>query len=295
MKVSVIIPSRNEQFLTPTVRDVLTKARGEIECIVVLDGYWDHALPADPRLKILHRGTAQGMRPAINAATRIATGEFFMKLDAHVALDEGYDEVLKADCPDATIVVPRRDRLDPVNWCRQESGKPPIDAHYLSYPFERLNDSSCGLHGTVWNDRAKARRDVLIDEEMSSQGSCWFMRRSHWNRLGDMEIARYGNFINEMQELGLKTWLGGGQVLVNKKTTYLHLHKGKTYGRGYTLNGSNHTAGAAFAIRYWMLDQWAERVHDLRWLIEKFAPVPSWPADLDVAFRTAREQLQVAA
>jgi hypothetical protein len=42
-------------------------------------------------------------------------------------------------------------------------------------------------------------------------------------------------------------------------------------------------------MRYWTLDRWAERRRDLRWLIEKFAPVPTWPADLDAAFARARE------
>ena len=39
-KVSVVIPSRGEQFLAPTVKDVLAKAAGNIEVIAVLDGYW---------------------------------------------------------------------------------------------------------------------------------------------------------------------------------------------------------------------------------------------------------------
>jgi hypothetical protein len=39
-RVSVIIPSRNERFLAPTVADVLSKAAGEIEVITTLDGYW---------------------------------------------------------------------------------------------------------------------------------------------------------------------------------------------------------------------------------------------------------------
>ncbi len=30
----------------------------------------------------------------------------------------------------------------------------------------------------------------------------------------------------------MRTWLGGDQVKVNKRTFYAHLRKGKTYGRG---------------------------------------------------------------
>jgi len=75
-RVSIIIPARNERFLPQTVADLLAKAQGDVEVIAVLDGYWpDPALPNDPRLKILHRGKALGMRPAINAAVQMATGQ----------------------------------------------------------------------------------------------------------------------------------------------------------------------------------------------------------------------------
>lgn len=300
-RVSIIIPSRNEQFhladgtfhdlIGNTVRDLHAHAKGDIEIISVLDGYWpDPALPDLPNLVVLHKGQAGGMRPAINDGALMASGEFLMKLDGHCSLSDGFDLQLKADYADNRdwLMVPRRDRLDADTWGLQVTGKPPIDYHYLSYPFERPNDPSCGMHGTIWTDRIRARAnnpDYLIDDEMSSQGSCWFAHRDHWNRIGPMEIDKYGNFIQEFQELGLKTWLGGGAVKINKKVTYLHLHKGKRFGRGYFISKNEMQGGADFATSYWMNDRWAERKHDLRWLIEKFAPVPTWPKDLDEAFR----------
>lgn len=293
-KTSIIIPSRNEQFLAPTVRTLLANAHGDIEVIVVLDGYWPppaRALPEDKRLRILHRGSAAGMRPAINWAAEAATGEFLMKMDAHCSITEGYDLELQKEIDRDWVVIPRRDRLDAEKWCKQETGKIPIDAHYLSYPYERPMDPACGLHGTVWNARSQARSHILFDDEMSSQGSCWFMHREHFmKRLYPLDVKNYGNFIQEFQEVGLKTQLGteGGAVKVNKRVTYLHLHKGRTYGRGYSLAGSNHEAGARFATDFWMNDRWDKRVRNLRWLIEKFWPVPSWPKDLDAAFARAR-------
>ncbi len=296
-RVSIIVPSRNERFLVPTVRDLLAKARGDIEVIVICDGYWpDPPLPDDRRIRVLHHGAAQGMRPGINAATLIATGEYFLKADAHTMWDEGYDDTLKAEYQeDNWILTARRYALDAEAWVIDRSNrKYPIDYHYLSYPFERPDDPTCGLHGTEWRARRDARADVLLDDEMSSQGSGWFMSRTHWDRLGPMEIAKYGNFVHEMQELGLKTWLGGGAIKVTKRTWYAHLFKGRKYGRGYTLGGTNHERGSVFTTRYWMLDQWLERRHDLRWLIEKFAPVPGWPADLDRCFAAARARLESA-
>jgi glycosyltransferase involved in cell wall biosynthesis len=290
-KLSLIIPSRNEKFLVPTVESVLRNAVDEIEVIVILDGYWPiPPLPDDPRIVVLHRGTAQGMRPGINAAVMMATGEWLMKLDAHCDVSLAFDTFLKTESDKDWVVVPRRMSLDPFKWAREDNGRSPVDAHYLSYPFERENDSSCGMHGTVWNARARARKDVLIDDEMSSQGSCWFMHRNHWNRIGRMEPEKYGNFIQEFQEIGLKTWLGGGQVKVNKNCHYLHLHKGKIHGRMYFISKQEMQAGADFATHYWMTDSWEKRVHNLKWLIERFSPVPGWPEDLDMAFAKAHRK-----
>src|SRR3972149_7499643 len=97
--LSVLIPSRNEQFLAPTVRDVLVQSRGSIEVLVALDGYWpDPPLVDDPRLNVLHWAQPRGMRPCINAMVAVSKGEHLMKLDAHCALPEGFDTVLSAEC-----------------------------------------------------------------------------------------------------------------------------------------------------------------------------------------------------
>jgi len=111
--VSVIIPARNEQFLEKTINDLLAKAEGEIEIIVVLDGYWPNpGLKDDPRVTLLHRGQSRGMRDAINSAVAIAKGEYIMKTDAHCMFGEGFDVKLVADHKPNWLVVPRRYRLD---------------------------------------------------------------------------------------------------------------------------------------------------------------------------------------
>jgi glycosyltransferase involved in cell wall biosynthesis len=301
-KLSIILPSRGEKFLGRTVQDLLEKATGDIEVIAVLDGYWPETpLPADPRVKVLHKGTAGGMRAGINDGVAMASADVLMKLDAHCMVAPGFDEQVQRDLPDDhSILVPRRKRLDADAWAIQDVGKLDVDYHYLSYPFARPNDPKCGLHGTIWNERIKARLGnpaYEVDDEMSSQGSCWVMDRRHFDWLGGLDDnpATYGTFIQEFQELGLKTWLGGGHVAVTKRTWYAHLHKGPQHGRGYFIDKRELKLGSAWCVRHWMLDQWAGRVHDLRWLIEKFSAqsgsVPSWPTDLDEAFRAARGYL----
>jgi glycosyltransferase involved in cell wall biosynthesis len=277
MKLSVIIPARGEKFLTPTVADILKHATGDIEVIAVLDGAWVNPMPADdPRLSIIHFSESRGMRNAINSAAAIAKGDYLLKCDAHCSFQEGFDEVLKADCEDNWIVIPRRDRLDAENWTRQETGKPPIDAHYLSCPL--TNPDGFSMHGCIWPHYDRGRKDILIDDTPSFQGSCWFMSRRHFDWLGGMSEVGYGGFTQEPQEIGMKTWLGGGRVVVNKKTTYLHLHKGKLYGRGYHQDRQEILAGHEWSARYWLNNKWSKRVKDFAWFVDKF-DMPTWPAD----------------
>lgn len=297
-KVSVIIPSRNEQFAAATVADILTKAQGDTELIFIAEGSWpDPSLPVDPRVTIIHHGKAQGMRQAINAAAAVASGEFLCKVDAHVMVDEAFDLKLKADYHEANwILTPRRFPLDPEAWAIETgNSKYPIDYEYLSYPFERPDDPTCGLHGTPWTARRDARKDVRIDVDMSSQGSMWFMSRKQFESIAPLNIELFGNFYGESQEIGLQTQLRGGAMMRTKNTWYAHLRKGKKWGRGYALGPEGHRRGAGAMLRMCMLNQWPGQLRSLQSLVESFMPVPGWPADLDRCFREATERLQVAA
>lgn len=285
--ISVLIPARNELFLQKTIKDLLVKAKGEIEIIVVLDGYWPpiEEIVEDPKVVYIHRSESQGMRAAINSAAYISKGEFLMKSDAHCMYEEGFDLQLKKDIPhyknddndDNWIVIPRRHRLDAEKWEIQPQAdtRPPIDYEYLSSP----NDA--GVKGTKWDERTLKRWDIAIDENMSFQGSCWFMTRNHYlNRLGGMSEVGYGQFVREAQEIGLKTWLSGGRIYTNKNTWYAHLHKGRTYGRMYYLNSKEMDAGNKYCDDFWFNNRWKEAKYDLAWLIERFMPVPTWTPEL---------------
>lgn len=276
--ISIIIPARNEIFLEKTIKDLLAKAVGEIEIIPILDGYWPTEIVEDPRVIYLHRGEARGMRDGINSAASMARGKYLMKLDAHCMVAEGFDEILEADCDDDWIVIPRRHRLDAENWVITDEYKPPIDYEYLSSPGHH------GAKGNKWDQRTIERmgkQEYMIDDNLTFQGSCWFMTKDHYiNRLGGMSEEGYGSFVREAQEIGLKTWLGGGRVVTNKKTWYAHLHKGPKYGRMYPLNKQETSAGDIYCDDFWFNNRWTERKYDLAWLIEKFWPVPSWTPEL---------------
>ncbi len=277
-KVSIVIPSNKEIFLQKTIDDIVKKAKGDYEIIAVLDGYWPDPILKDyPNLHLIHKTNVEGMRPAINDAVRISKGDYIMKADGHCMFEEGFDEIMKADCEDDWISVPRRRSLEPEAWTILDNGKAPIDYHYLAWPFR--NPEEVGMHGNPWVERAKERKDILIDDEMSSQGSCWFMSRKHFDRLGGLQCKGYGTFIQEFQEIGNKTWLLGGRVVINKKTWYAHLHKGKTYRRGYYISQKKMVDGALYSTWFWLTDQLKDRKYNFKWLVEKFWPIPTWSLD----------------
>ena len=53
--LSVLIPSRNEEFLNLTIADILAHAETDIEVIAVLDGQWPvEPVPDHPRVTLLY-------------------------------------------------------------------------------------------------------------------------------------------------------------------------------------------------------------------------------------------------
>lgn len=277
--LSVIIPSRNEIFLGKTILDILAKAKGDIEVIAVLDGYWPatSTIIENPKVSYVHLSAPKGMRNAINTGVAIAKGKFLLKCDAHCMFEEGFDTTLIADCENDWVVVPRRKRLDVLTWTVKNEKKPDVDYEYLSYPGSR-GDWTEGLHGRVWDARAGERAGILIDDNMSAQGSCWLMEKEYFHKLELEDDMNYGTFNHEFQEIGLKCWLSGGRVVTNKKTWYAHLHKNKAAGgRGYHLPDEQLEKGTAYTNK-WLTDSaWHKQTKPFNWIIEKFWPVPTWP------------------
>lgn len=290
-RVSIVIPDRNGQpYLQKTVKELLVKAVGDIEIIVVADGIWpDPMLEDHPRVSVLYHGTVhdnKGMRESINKGIAVSKGEFIMKIDEHAMLGDGWDEILKADCAEDWVVIPRRKRLEPDSWTLIEDGRPPVDYMYIEYPYLKPFDKTQGLHGAEWRERYEARKDVLIDDNPTMQGSCYFMRRFYWDRLlpNGLDSENYGTFTQEAQEISMAAWLSGGAVKVNKKTFYAHFHKGKR-GKGYGFSNDQYRRhmegtekGRLYCINKWLTTK--EYKYDFAWFVnEKFPDMPFWPAN----------------
>lgn len=282
-KTSIVIPSRNEQFLEETIRDLLRNARGEIEIIPVLEGYWPDEMVTDPRVHYLHFTTPRGMRGAINAGAAVARGKYLMKCDGHCSFDEGFDVKLAQDLEPNWISVPTRYSLIPETWERKQ--KKPIDYMFLCAPTDPNDFGGPSLHGKEWGAKQNdpTLKDIRVDDLMSAQGSCWFMHRDYFHELELEDAENYGDFCFEFQEIGLKCWLSGGRVIRNKNTWYAHLHKGKKFGRGWPLATGTLKKGAAFTNHWMDRQNWHKQDRDIRWLINKFWPVPTW-SDESVRF-----------
>jgi glycosyltransferase involved in cell wall biosynthesis len=270
--LSVMIPARNERFLQETVNDLLQKAAGEIEVIVNLDGYKPEAVVEDPRVTYLYQPTAIGMRAGINACAAVARGKYLMKSDAHCMYEPGYDLKLAAECDGDWVVIPRRYRLDAATWTRRPGRY--FDYHYLICPWSQPEFT---MQNTHWSGRDKARRGLVLDDTMTMQGSCWFMHAEHFRkRIGGLENAPYWGWEQEPQEIGNKTWLGGGRIVLNKNVWYAHLHKGHLWGRMYPMDWRAVMVGHRYSTIYWLRNSWAGQVRPFSWLIEKFWPIPTW-------------------
>lgn len=278
--LSVVIPSRNEQFLHKTIKDILEKATQDVEVIAVLDGYWPpyEEMLSDDRVHYIHYSESIGMRGAINAGVAMAQGKYILKTDGHCMFAKGFDEVLKADHQDDWVQIPRRKRLEPESWTLRDVEKPDMDYMFLTYPNEDPEWGGREFSGREWREKNQdpSLKSILIDDAMSFQGSAWFMTREYFYWLELMDEESYGSFWKEAQEIGFKCWLSGGRVVRNKKTWYAHLHKGKKYGRGYRLNkGGNEIHQQN--IEKWMNQKaWHKQKYPMSYLIKKFPGCPMW-------------------
>jgi glycosyltransferase involved in cell wall biosynthesis len=268
--LSCIIPARNEPYLKQTIQDLLDKCTGEIEIIIILDGYWSKTsdIVTDKRVNYVHFEEPRGMRNGINIGVSLARGDYIMKCDAHCMFEKGFDEIILKDIKDNWVVVPRRYPLDVEKWEieKRTDDKYPIDYEYIDYH---------DLHGVQWIERRNKNKDIMIDETMTAQGSCWIMSKKHFENIEGLDEKAYGSFFLEFQEISFKTWLSGGAVMVNKNTWYAHWHK--IGGRGYNLNPGERELAVDFMSKWRSDSAWSKQTVKFEDMIKRFPNIPTWP------------------
>jgi hypothetical protein len=264
--VSVIITARNEIYLNKTIENVLENSRGEIEVIVILDGY-DEERIADERVVYIHHPEARGQRQSINEGARIAKGEFIMKLDAHCAVDEGFDVKLAKDCEYDWTVIPRMYNLDINTW------KPKLhkrtDYMYITSPKDEKPFRA------AYYGRKQPKNDIMIDDTMCCMGPGFFMRKDRFWELGGCDEG-HGSWGQQGIEVSLKAWLSGGRLVVNKNTWFAHWFRGGGGpGFPYTISGNAIDKARKHSQELWLNNKWEKQTRPLSWLINKFNP-PGW-------------------
>lgn len=246
--LSCIIPSYKDPSLHKTIQSILDNAVGEVEVIVVLDGYWVEIID-DPRVKVLHLGGNRGMRGAINAGVAIARGEYLMRTDEHCSFAKGFDKVITDNMEDNWIVTPTRYELDVVHWKRMNI----LPVNFTKLVIQNTQDGK-KFTAVPWKERDEEMKDVMIAETMGMQGSCWFMKKSWWEKvIIELQTEGYGQLIQDSTEMIFKTWKAGGKMMLNKNTWHAHRHRkfGRTHNNGTKENPAKCDAGYKYAIDVW--------------------------------------------
>jgi len=287
-------------FLKNTVEDILKNSRANTEVIVTLDGSWpDIGITQDERLNMIYVPRSIGQRAATNLAAKIASGTYFMKVDAHCAFDEGFDATMLRDITPDVTMIPLMKNLHAFDWackdCDWRTYQSPtpdnnvcpkcksinIYRDILWKPKDNTPNSTSyritkQLEFKYFGEYKKHQHGQLV-ETMSIQGSCFMAHREKYWRLGlcDESLGSWGG---QGAEVALKTWLSGGRVICNKNTWYAHLFRtqGGDFGFPYPNPGRDQKKAKDSLREIFLNDKWEHAIHPLSWLVDKFAPVPDW-------------------
>jgi hypothetical protein len=300
--LSVLIPARNEMFLTRTVENLLENIEGDTEVIAICDGYWPEPGIADnPRVKLVHYTEPVGQRGGTNLAAKLSESKYIMKLDAHCAVDKGFDVKLMKDLEghyDWTM-VPRMYNLHGFDWQCDKCGNRTYQGPTPT-KCEKCDNTTDFHREIVWKPRLSRKSDFMrFDNTMHFQywgefekrpegqgqicdllchvGACWMMHRERYWELGGCD-ENHGSWGQMGVEISCKTWLSGGRQVVNKNTWFSHMFRtqGGDFSFPYEMSGRQVDVARKYSRNLWMNDTWPQAKHNLEWLLRKFWPVPTW-------------------
>jgi ribosomal protein L37E len=298
--LSILVPSRNEEFLSQTVNNILENIESDTEIIVGLDGKWsDPPVIDDPRVTILYYGESVGQRGMTNQLCKLSKAKYVMKVDAHCAFDKGFDrKMLEAfeKTGDNVTMCPLMRNLHAFDWvckkcgekryqgrsgvCEKCGGETFKDIKWIgkespqstSYRFDTT------LHFQYFNEFKKRPEGKLdLSESFSLQGSCFMLTREKYWEL-DISEETFGSWGQQGTEVACKTWLSGGRVIINQTTWYAHMFRtqGGDFGFPYPLSGKQVDEARKYSRALFMENTWPKQIHPLSWLIDKFKPIPEW-------------------
>lgn len=314
--LSILIPARNEMFLSRTIDSIMENIEADTEVIAVLDGAWaDPPIPQRERVNIIHVPKSIGQRASTNLAARLSKAKYVMKLDAHCSVDKGFDrkmlEALNVTGDNVTMVPVMRN-LWAFDWkclmcgkkwyqgptpkkCQETNFKgtgKPCESKKFTRKMrwigkENPQSTSFCFDSTPhfqyfedWKHREpyeKDKKEKKITETMSLQGSCWMLTRDKYWELNICD-ENFGSWGSQGIEVAAKTWLSGGRVLVNHNTWYAHMFRtqGGDFSFPYPISGRDQEKARSYARTLFFNNNWDKQVRPLSWLLEKFWPVRGW-------------------
>ncbi len=299
--LSILIPSRNEMFLSRTVEDLLEHIEGDTEIIVGLDGAWsDPPMPQHDRVTVVYYPESIGQRAMTNQLCKLSKAKYVLKVDAHCSFDQGFDvKMLQAytEVDDNVTMIPTMRNLWAFDWkcfqCgwKKYQGPTPevcpdcgetkkIRRKILWIGKERPQSNSFCFdsepHFQYFNEYKKYQKGDIV-ETMSLQGSCFMLtREKYWElKICDEDFGSWGS---QGIEVAVKTWLSGGRCLVNKRTWYAHLFRtqGGDFSFPYKQSGNQVQRAKRRSKDIFFNNKWDQQVRPLSWLVEKFWPVKGW-------------------
>lgn len=312
--LSILIPSRNEMFTARTVEDILKNKQGNTEIIVGLDGKWaDPGIEDHSDVRIIYVSEPLGQRAMTNKLARMSRAKYVMKVDAHCSFDEGFDVKLMSKMQDNWTVAPLMKNLHAFDWkcytCGSRWYQGPTPFHCMKnidgVPGKGTELNSCEgrdfRRKIVWSPKLRTPQATSyrfdrtlhfqyfpefrsrpegqgdVTPSMSMQGSCFMLTREKYFEL-DICDEKAGSWGHQGTEVALKTWLSGGQVMINQTTWYAHMFR--TQGGDFSFpyeQPMREVEKAREYIRGQFVDKkWDKAVYDIQWLVDKFAPVPDW-------------------
>jgi len=309
--LTVIIPGRSEQFMRHTVEDVLAHMKGDTEIVVIADASWpDPVIQDHPKVKILHTTESIGQRAATNLGAQISRAKYIMKLDAHCAMDDGFDVKMMEDMQPDWTMIPSMYRLHAFDWRCNDCGhgvyqgsKPEkceecdstdLYMHIVWEPRRKVGRTvswrfDTDLRMQYWNAHRKrpevqeqAKTDII--ETMSCVGCCFLMERERFWKLGGMD-EDHGSWGQYGSELACKAWLSGGKMVTSLNTWFAHMFRTGNFSRAgestfpYSLSQEDIEVARKYSRELWLNNKWPKQKYPLSWLIERFAPVPDWEDD----------------
>ena len=128
-----------------------------------------------------------------------------------------------------------------------------MDEPYVDYE-KLVIQEGVKFSGQRWRSRDKQRKDIMVDETMAMQGSCWVMTRQWWiDVIGELQNEGYGPHYQDSHEIIFKTWQAGGKMMLNKNTWFAHRHRSfnRTHNNGTPENPSNNEACWVYSLSVW--------------------------------------------